>query len=411
MIVSSLIALTSLLPNALSQAVNVPPDGKHYLGAWLDTVDSRPGANDGDRPVKLNERMGFNMPIFHYAQNIPIDTFPFPVEQVIATNTDAMIMLTVYPRPTPWEVTDVHIRNLTRMCGELNRNGHRVFVRFGPEMNGPWNYYGQQPARYVALWRRVFTAMREDAPFTALIWAPSFGTGYPFGEVGAPRDSEDFRLLDSNGDGTVTNADDAYSPYYPGDDYVDWVGMSVYHYGLRYPWEHNIIPYAGKFEEIINYANFYQNYSVQRNKPFAIAETAGTWFPFTPLGPGDGEVPIKQAWWRQFMTNTTFLRTYPNVKLMAMFEFLKVEETFSNGQDSLRDFRVTVNDSVRTAFLQDFEQVKDWYIFANLTNSSGNGGSGGNGNGGTSRNDAYTTPISLAVLGVSLMASFLLLKL
>ena len=40
--------------------------------------------------------------------------------------------------------------------------------------------------------------------------------------------------------------DDPYAPYYPGDDAVDWVGMSLYHWGSAYPWGENEIPEAGK---------------------------------------------------------------------------------------------------------------------------------------------------------------------
>jgi hypothetical protein len=46
--------------------------------------------------------------------------------------------------------------------------------------------------------------------------------------------------------------DDPYSPYYPGDEYVDWVGASLYIYGTRHPWSDNIIAPPGKFEEILN---------------------------------------------------------------------------------------------------------------------------------------------------------------
>lgn len=37
--------------------------------------------------------------------------------------------------------------------------------------------------------------------------------------------------LDTNGDRVIDMRDDMYSPYYPGDDVVDWVGMSLYHFG------------------------------------------------------------------------------------------------------------------------------------------------------------------------------------
>ncbi|KAF6252608.1 hypothetical protein COO60DRAFT_1643919 [Scenedesmus sp. NREL 46B-D3] len=54
-------------------------------------------------------------------------------------------------------------------------------------------------------------------------------------------------------------ADDPYTPYYPGeplqgyltriegDEWVDWVGLSVYHFGARYPWGANSLPENSKF--------------------------------------------------------------------------------------------------------------------------------------------------------------------
>jgi hypothetical protein len=37
--------------------------------------------------------------------------------------------------------------------------------------------------------------------------------------------------MDTNGDGAIDMYDDMYTPYYPGDDWVDWVGMSIFHFG------------------------------------------------------------------------------------------------------------------------------------------------------------------------------------
>jgi hypothetical protein len=115
---------------ALAQNVNEPPDGKHYIGGWLDTADSAPGANDGDRPIKFDQRMGFNSSFFQYGQNIPIDTYPFPYEQVYSMNTDALVFLTVYPRPTPWSITDEQIANLTAQCAQMNTDNRRVILRY-----------------------------------------------------------------------------------------------------------------------------------------------------------------------------------------------------------------------------------------------------------------------------------------
>ena len=41
----------------------------------------------------------------------------------------------------------------------------------------------------------------------------------------------EFAALDTNKDGTFNERDDPYSPYYPGNEFVDWVGSSIYYYG------------------------------------------------------------------------------------------------------------------------------------------------------------------------------------
>ena len=37
-----------------------------------------------------------------------------------------------------------------------------------------------------------------------------------------------------------------------GDDYVDWVGMSLYHFGTIYPYDRNVLPEARKFTSTVS---------------------------------------------------------------------------------------------------------------------------------------------------------------
>ena len=74
------------------------------------------------------------------------------------------------------------------------------------------------------------------------------------------------------------------------------------------------------------------------------------------MAPGPGELAIKQAYWRQFLTNPDLQKTYPKIKAAAVFEFLKPEEL------TLRDFRVTAN--TLDAFKADFNGNIANYIFA-----------------------------------------------
>jgi hypothetical protein len=85
-------------------------------------------------------------------------------------------------------------------------------------------------------------------PFTAS-GETNVGGGYPFtgGAHQAVAGTAAYAALDTDMNGEVTGADAPYAPYYPGDDAVDWVGMSLYHWGNTYPWGANVVPEPGKF--------------------------------------------------------------------------------------------------------------------------------------------------------------------
>lgn len=47
--------------------------------------------------------------------------------------------MTLYPRPNPWSITDVHIAALTtQLTRYVVDEKLRVLLRFAPEMNGNW---------------------------------------------------------------------------------------------------------------------------------------------------------------------------------------------------------------------------------------------------------------------------------
>ncbi|WP_369821425.1 glycosyl hydrolase [Kocuria sp. CNJ-770] len=148
-----------------------------------------------------------------------------------------MLLLTLEPEGGLDEVTDDAVQELTADLAAINDSGVPVIVRFAHEMNGSWYAWGQQPAAYVEAYRRVAEAVHEHAPGSAMMWAPNYGGGYPFagGQYEAEPGTADFAALDTDGNGELTMADDPYAPYYPGDDAVDWVGMSLYHWGDAHP--------------------------------------------------------------------------------------------------------------------------------------------------------------------------------
>ncbi|GAB1641998.1 hypothetical protein KRMM14A1259_24210 [Krasilnikovia sp. MM14-A1259] len=99
---------------------------------------------------------------------------------------------------------------------DLARHGHPVMLRWGWEMNGDWFEWGganngQDTAGYIRAWRRMHDIFRaEGADNVAWVWSPNWNSG--------PNTSWN-----------------KMQRYYPGDAYVDWVGVSGYNFFKESP--------------------------------------------------------------------------------------------------------------------------------------------------------------------------------
>lgn len=91
--------------------------------------------------------------------------------------------------------------NITRLLDFLDSFNRPVFLRWAYEVEGPWN--GHNPQQLVTGWRRVWD-MIQARPTSraniAVVWQVASYCG----------------------------ATDNYDAYYPGDEYVDWVGLSYF---------------------------------------------------------------------------------------------------------------------------------------------------------------------------------------
>jgi hypothetical protein len=237
-----------------------------------------------------------------------------------------ILLLTLEPYRGLDAVTDDVAEELAIRLDGYNVRGVPVVVRFGPEMNGHWYRWGQQPTAFVAAFRRIAEALHREAPGTATLWAPAYGGGYPF--VADLEDPADEAVLDVDGDGAVTRADDPYSPYWPGAEAVDWVGLSLFHWGSTWPWGENAVPEPGKLVEQLTgtYAglggddrglpDFYATYGDGYDKPVALPETGALW---APEAPGSSERAIKRTWWRQVF-DPSLRERLPRLGMVAWVE-------------------------------------------------------------------------------------------
>jgi hypothetical protein len=325
-----------------------------YYGVHLDW--------EQDTAAAYNQRLGIPAAVY-------VAFLPFPFSKTDKANVDAFIdqvaveggmaLITLQPESGLDKITDAVAYDFAELLAEYNQNGVAVFVRFGHEMNGSWYSWSQQPTAYIRAFDTLADAVHHRTTLSAMLWSPNYGGGYPFagGRYEASPQDIDFRLLDTNHDGHLDMNDDMYAPYYPGDDYVDWVGMSVYHWGNQHPWGENEVPEAGKFIAMItgNYLgldgdhrsvpDFYYVYAEQHKKPMAIPETAALYNP--EIG-GDTELSIKQAWWRQVFS-LEVAEDFSAIKMINWFEALKYESEVG----TTLDWTVTYKPALLHAYLDD----------------------------------------------------------
>jgi hypothetical protein len=178
---------------------------------------------------------------------------------------------------------------------ELKAHGGPVLLRWGHEMNGPWYPWsvgvnGNTAPQYVAAWQRLRGIFQQEgATNVQWVWSPNI---------------IDYGVPD-------------FTPMYPGDAYVDWVGLDGYNWATLNPWR--------SFTQL-----FQPSYTVLTaltNKPLMIAEWGST-----EQG-GD-----KGAWLRSALA-TEIPTTFPRIKAVLYFN-----------QNYQEDWRIESSENARRGF-------------------------------------------------------------
>jgi hypothetical protein len=135
---------------------------------------------------------------------------------------------------------------ITQWAQESKAWGHPYFLRFAHEMNGYWNPWSEQvngnkPGQFVLAWRHVHDIFtRLGVSNVTWVWSPNidFSISTPLREL------------------------------YPGDAYVDWVGMSGYNWGNigGHVWQSFSSVFSQTYNDILGITS----------RPIMITETAST---------------------------------------------------------------------------------------------------------------------------------------
>lgn len=155
---------------------------------------------------------------------------------------------------------------------ELKNLGRLIFVRLGHEMNDPYRYpWGPQnnkPEDFVAAWKHVVNHFRKIGANNIIwVWSPHPAYSY-------------------------------FDYYYPGDDYVDWVGVGTLNYGTVATWAK-----WWTFDEI--FGKYYTQLSKYK-KPIMLSE-------FGSLDVGGNRI----KWYEDALTSMPV--KYPAIKAVVFF--------------------------------------------------------------------------------------------
>jgi hypothetical protein len=315
-------------------------------------------------------------------------TLPYPIDdnaaaqwrtsaRAVATQ-GAVLALSLLPTVPLDELTTTDAEVAESLLDEIHdQYGSQQLVRFAPEMNGTWIEWGQQPTAYIDAFGLFADTVHAGGSEALMVWAPSYGSGYPFGLAEGRLDSisaTDQALLDTDGDGEITESDDPYGPYYPGDDVVDWVGLTMFYFGkgeatasagVDVPLTTNEVAVGTeveqRFDESWGYVvrqddNFYDRFAVGHDRPLLL-DTGALYA--DDLG-GATEIDVKRGWWRQV------LAAIADRPLIQGVTWLEVERDEAEAGGDEVDWRATDDRDIAAALLADL-QTDDRIEFGPVT--------------------------------------------
>jgi hypothetical protein len=182
--------------------------------------------------------------------------------------------------------------------------GKPMMIRFAHEMNGNWYPWGASSATsttssssYISAYRHVVDVFRADgAQNVKWVWSPNV------------QEATKYQM----------------TPYFPGDDYVDYVGLDGYNWGTNNgeSWQ--------TFEQV--FASSYATATQLTGDPVIVTET------------GSSEAGGDKAAWIRTSFMTTIPQKFPRISAVIWFNKAKEDDwRINSSQASLDAYRAVVN--------------------------------------------------------------------
>jgi len=257
-----------------------------------------------DFPLSKCNEIVSNGSIPHITWMPQVSGSPFPLDGIINGSYDS------------------YIRGYAK---QVKNFGKPIFIRLGHEFNGDWYTYGgakngggtkngfgdpnkpDGPERFIAAYKRVHDLFKEEGVNNVVwIWCPNNGSS----------PNESWNVPEN---------------YYPGDEYVDWIGFDGYNFGRTQSW-------SGWIEFFDIYSALYQKF-VGYNKPLMIAEFASV------------EIGGNKSEWIRKAYSIYLKYSFPKIKAVTWFHIRKYEGTvdtdwrINSSELSLKAYQDAIADS------------------------------------------------------------------
>ncbi len=305
------------------------PMGGIYLGAY---AEGDTNIHDPWNPSKFYmdtfpTLAGRDMAAYLLYLPYGMDASVYETHFQYAIKNNKLMQIALEPRGGLAEVIyeDPYLINLAKYMENHDCN---FILRFGGEMNDPTSMWFDSPDVFIQKFRIVADVFHKYAPSVPVVWAPNF---YP---------------------------PDTIDDYYPGDEYVDYVGMSSYqmHTAVTDP--------LGKGVDRSRWSNqldtIYSLYG--HKKPIIIVEGGAscmdydTWVDITSYA----------AW--QIKDFYTYLPIkYPNVKMCFLFSADRERQKFalSNYPEYCRSYNEVIKSDLFLSSFSDDGYKYDYYELGN----------------------------------------------
>jgi hypothetical protein len=208
---------------------------------------------------------------------------------------------------------------LTPFAEAARDAGVPMFVRFASEFNDPQSAWGGNPKLFVEKFRLVHEVMARIAPNVAMVWMPMLGNL------------------------------ERMAPYYPGEKYVDWVGLSLY----NVPFVNGDRNQPGeRLQPLEQLRAFYDAYSPRHPMQISEYATSHRWGAeptrdFSRFA----ALKMRQLFWGAYLK-------MPRLKNINWLDLDMIDGKFSNPRPPERsnDYRLFANDAKNSAYLELFQE-------------------------------------------------------